>query len=113
MVRQPLQRAGHPLADCDYHAIAAPYKSVIVLPDRQYGRGAAGRPSTKTAFMLALETYAVQTRQHEEHEQARRPLREAMNVALAAFAEDFTYFASMAQDASALLRRRVPVPAAA
>jgi len=105
MVRQPLARAGHPLASCDYHAIAVPYRSVIVMPDRQYGRGAAGRPSTKLAFMLALETYAAQAREREETEAARRQLLEWRDAALAAFAEDFAYAEAMASAASAVLRR--------
>jgi hypothetical protein len=106
MVRQPLARAGHSLADCDYHAISAPYKSVVVLPDRQWGKGAAGKPATKLAFMLALEAYAAREREREEHEAARRPLLEARDAALAAFAEDFTYMVAIAQAASAVLRRR-------
>jgi len=105
MVRQPLARAGHPLASCDYHAIAAPYKSVIVMPDRHYGRGAAGRPSTKLAFMFALETYAAQAREREEAEATRRQLLEWRDAALAAFLEDPSYAAAMASAASAVLRR--------
>ena len=75
------------------------------MPDRQYGRGAAGRPSTKLAFMLALETYAAQAREREETEAARRQLLEWRDAALAAFAEDFAYAEAMASAASAVLRR--------
>ena len=54
MVRQPLERAGSPLACCDYHAVAAPYKPQFQGWLQPRGRGAAGRHVTKRAFCHAL-----------------------------------------------------------
>jgi hypothetical protein len=56
--------------------------------------------------MLALETYAAQAREREEAEAARRQLLEWRDAALAAFQEDYSYAAAMAQAASAVLRRK-------
>jgi len=56
MIRQPLKRAGSPLADCDYHAVAAPYRArfCTAAPGQQLRRGAAGRHIAKQAFCTAL-----------------------------------------------------------
>ena len=57
MIRQPLLKAGSPLARCDYHAVAAPYRAVVIRAGElagASGRGAAGRHIAKTAFCTAL-----------------------------------------------------------
>lgn len=107
MVRQPLARAGNPLAFCDYHAVAAPYlDSVQDQLAGTWGRGAAGRPSTKLAFMLALESYIPAAAEEEIRAQARQPLRRWVDDALSAFRDDFSYCAAMASAAQDVLRRR-------
>jgi len=64
MVRQPLQRIASPLAECDYHAVAAPYKSQFRLMFTDPGgRGAAGRHITKRAFCFALSLLVNAARQ--------------------------------------------------
>lgn len=110
MVRQPLARAGHELAFCDYHAIAAPYLRAVSLPAHGWGRGAAGRPATKEAFLLALEAYAEAAREHERREARTAPLKPAVAAAMAAFGTDFAYAAAMAAAASQLLARRGTSP---
>jgi hypothetical protein len=114
MVRQPLQRAGNPLAACDYHAAAAPYRSRPQdVPAA--GRGAAGRHLTKPAFVLAVETALALDRQADERkaelERAVAALqppvsREDVDAAMAAFAVDCSYVTSMANNAVAVLRKR-------
>lgn len=56
MIRQPLLRAGSPLAACDYHRVAAPYRDrfTVVSPGEHLHRGAAGRHIAKQAFCAAL-----------------------------------------------------------
>jgi hypothetical protein len=56
MIRQPLARAGSPLAGCDYHAVAAPYKArfLTAVSGEPLRRGAAGRHIAKQAFCMAL-----------------------------------------------------------
>jgi hypothetical protein len=56
MIRQPLARAGSPLASCDYHAVAAPYRARFLTtgPGEPLRRGAAGRHIAKQAFCTAL-----------------------------------------------------------
>jgi hypothetical protein len=114
MIRQPLQRAGHPLAACDYHAASAPFRARPEdLPAA--GRGAAGRHLTKPAFVIAVEVALLAHRETAEREAAldravaalRPPvLPGQIERALAAFAADFSYAASMANAAVVLLRKR-------
>jgi hypothetical protein len=54
MVAQPLRKANSPLAACDYHAAARPWKAASAASDPHHGRGAAGRHITKVAFMACL-----------------------------------------------------------
>jgi hypothetical protein len=54
MIRGPLARAGSPLASADYHAMAAPYRQSQEARLPAAGRGAAGRPVAKQAFLAAL-----------------------------------------------------------
>ena len=107
MVRQPLARHGHPLASCDYHAVAAPYsgQAAAALSLASWGRGASGMPVTKTAFMLALEEYIPVADEEEARAEARRPLRKLRDAALAAFRDDFSYCAQMAEAAHGALLR--------
>jgi hypothetical protein len=95
-VRQPLARHGHPLAACDYHAAAAPYRQEIA--GSGWGRGAAGRPVTKIAFLAALDNAALAVR--AQLEARRRAWCDQMVAsALAAFAADCGYVAAMCDDA--------------
>lgn len=56
MVRQPLSQYGNPLARCDYHAEAAPYRGQYYRKLVHQGhRGASAPPTTKMAFMHALQ----------------------------------------------------------
>jgi hypothetical protein len=54
MIRQPLLKAGSPLARCDYHSVAAPYRAAYVTLEATGRRGAAGRHIAKLAFCQAL-----------------------------------------------------------
>lgn len=55
MIRQPLARAGSPLATCNYHQVAAPYRSRFTVASGQpLRRGAGGRHIAKQAFCAAL-----------------------------------------------------------
>lgn len=51
MVRQPLLRAEHPLAGCDYHAVANEQRLLDGIANMQ----------TKSAFMRALERLSTGT----------------------------------------------------
>lgn len=62
MVRQPLRKAQSPLAECDYHEAAAPWKAQVATQDPRHGRGAAGRHITKAAFMQALRALVAAAR---------------------------------------------------
>lgn len=106
MVRQPLSRSGNALAFCDYHQAAAPYLHQVHVPEGVWGRGAAGKPTTKLAFMMALELYIEQEQAAAEQEARWRPLRELTSAAMDAFRSDFGYATAMASAASAVLRRR-------
>lgn len=101
MVRQPLARHGSPLADCDYHREAAPYRDYFAASLDRAGRGAAGRHITKLAFCYALELVVVAAR-------ATTPIAAFAGLtqrAWAAFASDSGYAEEMAKAAVALLRR--------
>ena len=105
MVRQVLMAAGNPLAGCDYHAAASPYRRLFIFPDggygpHQYGRGAAGRPATKQAFLHAIDE---ELRKAEAAEPARHFAGE-LGEARDAFGSDAGYAAAMA--AAAVQARR-------
>lgn len=97
MVRQPLQRAGNPLALCDYHAAAAPYRDRVALP--MQGRGAAGRHLTKSAFILALEDVIASAA-------AGEPFSALLADTATAFALDASYSVSIARAAVGILEAR-------
>lgn len=99
MVRQPLARAGSPLADCDYHAAARPWLDLGAPPG---GRGAAGRPRTKEAFCTALADALERGRRAQMDEYCVPQVAAALD----AFGRDHSYAAAMAQAAVALLHRR-------
>lgn len=104
MVRQPLRRHGSPLASCNYHAAAAPYlEGVRTAQGDPSGRGAAGRPSTKAAFCVALR--AVLERARSEATVAVR-FAEVISTAAAAFAADHSYAAAIAGAAVTVRRKR-------
>lgn len=98
MIRQPLQRIASPLADCDYHAVSAPWRAQFTA-GQPSGRGAAGRPIAKEAFCFALEQLLA-----ESGTQAglRRLLADAMD----AFAADHTYAAAMAKAAVSIAAKK-------
>jgi hypothetical protein len=114
MVRQPLQRAGSPLAACDYHAASAPFRQRPADVAAR-GRGAAGRHLTKPAFVLAVESLLAEERSREQRaaelESAVARLavpvpREQVEEALAAFTADHSYAVTIAGAAVAVLRKR-------
>lgn len=109
MVRQPLTRAGSPLASCDYHAAARPFLDPAMAPTGR--RGAGGRQLTKTAFMAALESAIALARLTEQAEdESRRRLSAlapgAVEAAMAAFRADHSYAALMADAAVGSLRKK-------
>ncbi len=100
MMKRTLQQIGSPLADCDYHAVAAPYREQFrVLPST--GRGAQGRHLTKRAFCFAL--MAVLNSIALDPAQGFLPLLED---AYAAISSDYTYSAAIARSAVAFRKRR-------
>lgn len=102
MVRQPLARAGHPLAGCDYHAEAAPYRDAAWAALAWSGRrGAAGRPATKVAFMAALADRAA-TALADARLVALMPLAAE---AFAAMRADAAYLTGVARAAVAIRER--------
>lgn len=107
MVRQALAAAGNPLASCDYHAAALPYMTEPYLAacsaDGEWGRGAAGRPVTRLAFMAALR---AALRAAEQAEPARAFAAD-LAAADRAFSSDSGYAEAMAKAAVALRARAV------
>jgi hypothetical protein len=98
MVRQPLARAGSPLAACNYHSAARPWLDRDAPPG---GRGAAGRPRTKEAFCQALEAVLADGRDRHLSE-----LSGPDEEALGAFSADHAYAAAIAAAAVGILRHR-------
>jgi hypothetical protein len=96
-VRQVLAAAGSPLAGCDYRAASAPF-TLAGGPPGQYGRGAAGRPVIKTAFIRAIR---LELAAAEAAEPARLFAAE-LEGARAAFRGDSGYAAAMATAALAV-----------
>jgi hypothetical protein len=103
-IRQVLTAAGSPLAACDYPAAAAPLKDEpfreIPFPPSAagYGRGAAGRPAARQAFIAAIEKVL---RRAETAEPARQFAAELAG-ARDAFSSDAGYAAAMAAAAVAV-----------
>ena len=98
MVAQVLRGAGSPLAGCDYHAAAAPF--LLPLPAAG-GRGAAGRPVTRTAFMRAIAAVLDAAARAEP----ARHFASRLDAARDAFGSDAGYAAAMASAAVAVLER--------
>jgi hypothetical protein len=98
MIRQPLARAGSPLASCLYHDVAAPWRGRF-SSSAPSGRGAAGRPVAKEAFCFALERAL-------ESVSPAVALAQLLDDALAAFAVDHTYAAAMARSAVGFAAKR-------
>jgi hypothetical protein len=90
-VRQVLTAAGSPLASCDYRAAAIPF-TLAGGPPGQYGRGAAGRPVIKTAFIRAIRFALAEAGAAEP----ARHFAAELAGAREAFSSDAGYAASMA-----------------
>lgn len=88
-----LRAAGNPLASCDYFGAAAPYLKAARAAPKTGRAGAAGRHVTKNAFCEAITAALARARRAYDA------------VALAAFASDERYAASIAADAVDLKRR--------
>lgn len=102
MVRQPLARYRNPLALCDYHTEAAPYRERFYSALTFRGKGAAGRPATKHAFMCAL-------RMRSGEAMVAAPLVRAMPLAAEAYAAmqaDVSYVMAMSKMAVTILERQ-------
>lgn len=96
MIRQPLARIGHPLAECNYHAEAAPYRDQFMAALTFSGRGAAGRHVAKHAFM-----YAIRGRCREAMEMAA--VADLLEEAYAVMVRDPSYIVEMAETAVAVM----------
>jgi hypothetical protein len=107
MIRQPLSRIGSPLARCDYHAVAAPYRSRFETLTGA-GRGAAGRHIAKQAFCSALRELLAVCRELDPI----AAFEAVSHRAWLAFASDFAYCEAMAL-AARTLAPCIPVPAPA
>lgn len=102
MVRQPLASVRNSLALCDYHAEAAPYRDMYYTSLTHNGRGAAGRPATKHAFMHALKIRATEAMRDA-------PLLAAMPLAAEAYdamRSDVSYVMAMAKMAVTVMQRQ-------
>jgi predicted peroxiredoxin len=102
MVRQPLAHGHNPLALCDYHAEAAPYRDQYYHSLTFKGRGAAGRPATKQAFMHAL-LVRITSAMRDAPLLAQMPLAAE---AYAAMRTDVSYVMAMSKMAVAVLSRQ-------
>jgi hypothetical protein len=103
MVRQPLSYYHNPLACCDYHAEAAPYREQVYLRlDHRGHRGASAPPTTKLAFMRALQV-------RSQAAMRSAPLVRAMPLvaeAYAAMTRDVSYVMAMSEMAKSVLARQ-------
>jgi hypothetical protein len=103
MVRQPLEHYRNPLACCDYHAEAAPYRSLYYKRLAHHGhRGASAPPTTKFAFMHALQVRSLAA-MHSA------PLVRAMPLvaeAYEAMAKDVAYVMAMSEMAKNVLAKQ-------
>lgn len=101
MIRQPLLAIGNPVAQCDYHAEAAAFRSRY-LSEPVSGRGAAGRHLTKSAFLDALEAAIDDARCRA----ATLWLNADVAAAQEALARDFSLSAVIAAQAVSIWRKR-------
>jgi hypothetical protein len=103
MVRQPLAHYKNPLARCDYHAEAAPYRTQVYLSLVHQGhRGASAPPTTKYAFMRALNV-------RSEAALRDAPLVRAMPFvaeAYRAMASDYGYVTAMLTAATKIMAKQ-------
>jgi len=106
MIRQVLAAACSPLAACDYLSALEPFKAPAVkeAPPASrdgYGRGAAGRPAARTAFIAAIASALEEARRQEP----AVVFAAELDAAQAAFAADEGYAAAIAAAAVAVLAR--------
>jgi hypothetical protein len=103
MVRQPLAHYDNPLACCDYHAEAAPYRQQYYQQLRHHGhRGASAPPTTKLAFMHALQV-------RSKSAMRSAPLVRAMPLiaeACEAMSRDVAYVMAMSEMAKSVLAKQ-------
>jgi len=103
MVRQPLSYYQNPLAKCNYHAEAAPYREQYYLKLVHQGhRGAAAPPTTKLAFMHAIKV-------RSDTAMTSAPLVRAMPLAAEAYeamTSDFSYVEAMSKMALSILAKQ-------
>ena len=105
-IRQVLAASGSPLAACDYRAALAPFREPAArgaapVSRNGYGRGAAGRPAARTAFIAAIRA-ALDAAEREE---PAAVFAGGLAAASAAFGSDAAYAAAMADAAVQVLRR--------
>jgi len=104
-IRQVLAASGSPLAACDYRAALAPFREPgtgqQAVSRNGYGRGAAGRPAARTAFIAAIRA-ALDAAEREE---PAAVFAAGLAAASAAFGSDAAYAAAMADAAVQVLRR--------
>lgn len=101
-VASVLKAARSPLADCDYRAAAAPFLGTGPAGSGgPWGRGAAGRPVTRQAFMAAISAALAAARDAEP----ARHYAVTVHAARAAFASDSGYAAAMAKAAVTAAQR--------
>lgn len=102
MIRQPLARISHPLAWCDYHAEAAPYRADYYGRLTFTGRGAAGRQVAKQAFIKAIGVRCEEAMRLAPYAAARVLIEQAYT----AFGSDPSYYMEMARSAVATMERQ-------
>lgn len=101
MIRQPLRRIGHPLAWCNYHAEAAPYRDRYASLAFT-GRGAAGRHVAKCAFIHAVRFRCDEGMRLAPYIAVLPLLRQAYQ----AMGSDPSYFMEMARSAVVLMEKQ-------
>jgi hypothetical protein len=103
MVRQPLAHYNNPLSCCDYHAEAAPYRDAVYLRLKHHGhRGASAPPTTKLAFMHALQV-------RSKSAMLSAPLVRAMPLIVEAYeamAHDVAYVMAMSEMAKSVMAKQ-------
>lgn len=98
MIKQPLARISSPLADCDYHAVSAPWRDQF-MAGSPAGRGAAGRSIAKDAFCFALEQTLIAA-------DPQAALRQLLDDAMLAFSSDHAYAAAIARAAVGIAAKK-------
>jgi len=101
MIRQVLAAVSSPLAGCDYLSALEPFKAPPPAARNGYGRGAAGRPAARQAFIRAIRAALDGAAAAEPARHFAAELTSARD----AFGSDAGYATAMARAAVAVRER--------